>query len=478
MPRWRHPGQLILILALCLLGSAAFAQDAKPILVGFVEDRLLRTASITDNGIDGVSRLGEIFRQLGATTQLLRLDGPIPEAMDIVVLVRPSRPLSSAQMARLWLHLQHGKHLLLAIDPDYLAGVQPAAATSGLNRLLTLDYGLGMQNGTLLEPWFQLAQFDTALNLSAAAQAENFVQHPIIAPILHYDLPVRTWGAGNLLVDAFGTDSQADALLYTETAYGETDRNSLRGAEDAAPLGLNIGVDYQGRLLIGGVAVNTATGSRVALLGDSEIVENLYGLSRIANNSTVPLHPGNRILTERLVAWLMGLPEESWPALPEGLTWIALDGDASDWPADLPAVEDAILDAPENDLQSIQTFSNDQYVYVLLRAFKLKPDASLEFSAQDGQRLRQISTPRDSLSALMPTARSTCCLTRGSRSARWSKSACHAAPWAAPRLSAGCVLASRLRRSRTVWRKACPSRPPATAIRCRYGPIPARWLRY
>ncbi len=180
-------------------------------------------------------------------------------------------------------------------------------------------------------------------------------------------------------------------LIYTETAYGETNANALRPrTEPPPPLEFNIGSDLQGRVLLGGIAVNTATGSRVALLGDSEIVQNLYGLARVSEGSNVPRYPGDRVLVERLAAWLMGLPEESWPGLPEGITWIALDGDASDWPQGGPVTNDEILDAPYNDIQSVQAFSNDQYVYVLIEAHDIVDEPRLELRMRDGNQVRDI----------------------------------------------------------------------------------------
>jgi hypothetical protein len=93
---------------------------------------------------------------------------------------------------------------------------------------------------------------------------------------------------------------------------------------------MNLESDIIGRINVAGLAENRRFQSRVAVIGDSEMLQNGYGLASIPGQRQ-PQHLGNRIFAERLAAWLLGLPEESWPPLPQGYTWIALDGDAVDW---------------------------------------------------------------------------------------------------------------------------------------------------
>jgi len=73
------------------------------------------------------------------------------------------------------------------------------------------------------------------------------------------------------------------------------------------------------------LAKTTSWGSRVALLGDSEIVQNAYGLAQ--SDAGVPLFAADYILTERLAAWLCACRRPvSRAARPS--PWIALDGNA------------------------------------------------------------------------------------------------------------------------------------------------------
>ncbi len=84
------------------------------------------------------------------------------------------RSLSNLEMARLWLHLARGKHLLVAVDPDNVATSRAGFAGSGLNRLLDLDYGLSLGRAAMLESWFTLDQLNDVLNVWSNAEAENF----------------------------------------------------------------------------------------------------------------------------------------------------------------------------------------------------------------------------------------------------------------------------------------------------------------
>jgi hypothetical protein len=152
-------------------------------------------------------------------------------------------------------------------------------------------------------------------------------------------------------------------LLFTDTAFGETNRNVFR-PQDPEPFQLNIGQDKQGRLLLGGIAENKINGSRVALLGDSEIVQNIFGLTRRSTNDARPRYPGNYIFAERLAGWLLGLPEEQWPSVLLGFTSIKLDGNFDDW--DKSVVPLVTKDVSQSAVHQVRAFYNDQYLYVLI----------------------------------------------------------------------------------------------------------------
>jgi hypothetical protein len=166
-------------------------------------------------------------------------------------------------------------------------------------------------------------------------------------------------------IEPIGIYSRAIPLLQTSTAYGETNADVLLFNGDDPPLERNIETDITGRINIAGLAENSRTGSRVAVLGDSEMLRNGYGLAT-EPGSLSPRYLGNRVFAERLAAWLLDLEEDQWPGLPEGYTWIALDGDANDWSPGMPVVSDGLDSAGTNyNLRTVRALRNDSYSYIL-----------------------------------------------------------------------------------------------------------------
>ncbi len=149
--------------------------------------------------------------------------------------------------------------------------------------------------------------------------------------------------------------------------------------DDPVPLEFTPEEDARGWLNLAALAENTATGSRIAVLGDSEILQNLYGLAYLPDGSQRPLHVGDWVLAERLAAWLLGLPEESWPELPIGITWLAMDGDLADWQTGIDVAVDLAGDAvnPAYDLQQVHIFQNDDYLYVAVET-QANPEAQVQ----------------------------------------------------------------------------------------------------
>ena len=229
----------------------------------------------------------------------------------------------------------------------------------------------------MAEPWFSKATVEDNRTAHLVTYVEDIVQHPVIDPLGAFDLPVQVWGARSLKVEPIGPHSYAVPLIYTQTAYGET--NIANVFNDTAPLELNLGPDPVGRLLIGALAENTLTGSRVVVLGDSEMVENGYGLVTW-QGTTDPIYIANRVLAERLAAWLLGRPVEEWATLPAGYTWLAMDGSSTEW-ADRDAImQDDTGDAlvPLYDIQEVRAFRDDRFLYALVELTEPpKPDVRL-----------------------------------------------------------------------------------------------------
>jgi hypothetical protein len=354
---------VVILCVLCVGIMPSAAQAATQKVVGFVDDNTLHSSAFTDIGGDGLNRLAEIFQQLGAIPRSIKLDEPIASDIDVVVLVRPMIALSPANIVKLWEYLSGGGHLLLAFDPNSINKVNSDRATSGLSKLLWADYGLGLDDDALIESWFSAAPFQSVVNTLSATLPENIVINPVVEPLLHYGVPVYIWSGRSVTIDALSPNSTAYPLLFTETAFGETNRNVFR-PDAPDPIQMNIGQDKQGRLMLGGISENKKTGSRVALLGDGEILQNIFGLTRMSTTDIRPRYPGNYIFAQRLASWLLSLPEADWPSVPSGFTHISIDGKADDW--DTAQTTLVIKPATQPDIQQMRAFYNDQYLYVLI----------------------------------------------------------------------------------------------------------------
>lgn len=365
-----------LLAALLLLGRVQAQQESPP-LVLFVQQRTLDTAEMDSFTPDSLIRLTLMFRELGATTRITTLDEPLDDA-DILVLVRPRNPLNSIQTTRVWDFLKRGGHLLLAIDPSGFDNMYTEDARGGLMTLLGNDYGVSLLNGMILEPEFTGESLTDVDRSFSFVYADSTFANPITAPLLRYQIPVAVWGARPTESDVLAIYGSGRPLLSVdEPAFAEADPAAFR----TNTIQLNIGQDPQGLLNVGAIGINHQTGSRVALLSDAEMLMNGFGMTIQADGSQTPLFPGNYILAQRLTAWLMEVPEEEWPTLPDNFTYVSIDGADDEWSEGINSLEDpndnSILPL---DIRQVRGFSNRTYAYFYLETQSApSADAQVEF---------------------------------------------------------------------------------------------------
>ncbi len=323
--------RVLCLMVLLLAAAPGHAQEQPPLVVFVEEPKELVMSSVTDNGPDGLTRLADMFRSFGATTTWIRLTDPVPANARVVVLVRPRKTLPSDYLARLWQQVGAGGSLLLAVDPTGYLGGRTKSSGSGIDKLVTEDQGISLLNGILIEPWFTNKSFDELFSTFSLGYADP-VPNPVSDPARRFDLPIALWGARPLHVEPFGANSFAWALADASPEYVETATDIYPTKTSAgAPFQLDLNRDQLGQVSVAAIGENTAVGSRVAILGDAEIVQNGYGLA-LSPGTQTPMFPADYVMTQRLAGWLLGAPEGQYPALPSGMTWIALDGDISDWP--------------------------------------------------------------------------------------------------------------------------------------------------
>lgn len=350
-------------------------QQEAPLVV-FIEGTDLGTASINNQGRDGLSIFARAFEDLGATTRVVDPGEPIPAEARLVVLVRPRQPLSTVYLAHLWAAVERGSSLLLALDPPGHAGNNSDAPNSGISRLLTWDYGISLQNGLVIKPWFAPSVVSTLEGSMIEAQP-SVIPHPIIEPLVRYEIPVRMWGARPLTTEFLGAMGGSVPLL-TSVGYAETTATSLR-QNDPTPLVLNYGTDPNGILTLA-AAAEYATGARATVLGDSELLQNGYGMA-----GSPRANPGNVLFAQRLAAWLLGMPEDSLPP-PDNFTWLEIDGTSRDWTdAAAPTVNPTNdTSVPALNIRQARAFRDQDYLYVLVDTQDIPdPNAQLYLGFSD-----------------------------------------------------------------------------------------------
>lgn len=363
---------LVVLLALLLTGTSLQAQTSPEPLVVFIEGRTISTAAINNSGRAGTSQLAAIFRRLGARVLQSTVNRPIPRDADVVVIVRPVRLFRPSFAARLWVHMARGGSLLVAADPEGFRVDSGTISTridrSGLTDLLDASYGLLLGNSLMIEPWFTSNTIDDVTTNYSVLRMEDD-PHPVTRDLARYEIPVWIWGARHVSVATLTADSWSSPLVYSDTSYAETDPDIFQAvsSEDQTRLTINAGEDLTGHLNVVAISENFRSGGRVLLLGDSEFLLNGYGLARLGDK---PQYPGNYLITERAAAWLLRIPESEWPQPPTGYTWLAMDGQADDWPEEASTV----IGQSATGIVQARAFMDDAFVYLLVE--QASPQAS------------------------------------------------------------------------------------------------------
>src|SRR5690606_1789051 len=300
-----------------------------------IEGRAIDSSTVTNRGQIGTSALADIFRALGARVQQIAPTDSIPEDAQVAVLVRPLRTVRPAYIARLWAHLYRGGSVLLAFDPEnfFLGGqnVNSRLSRSGLPELLRESYGIQIGEGVIIEPQYTQASLSNLANTYSLVYPD-LVPNPVTDPLRAVGAPIWIWGARPVSALGLGYDSRSYPLLYTDVGYVESDPaifpSNNPNAPPAVPFAFDTPADMIGRINIAAISENWLSGGRGALLGDSEMILNSFGLLQVNNR---PVQVGNYVFAQRLAAWLLRLPEEEWPPLPREFTWLGIDGEPEDW---------------------------------------------------------------------------------------------------------------------------------------------------
>jgi ABC-2 type transport system permease protein len=258
-------------------------------------ERSLDTLNPIDNTQQGMSFLNNVLRANGLVTDplsladLARAGDDIPRDASAVVIARPRRQPTEAEIAVLDRYLKRGGSLFIAGD-FFPTSDAFMAENSLFNAYMWENYGLRLLDAIVVDT---ASSGQSALDVvSAAVFGENKIganlnkpNQPDTATLFRLARPVE--------VSTTPPVSNGSVILSSPFSWAERDtvrvveRNEYRAEE---------GVDLPGPLTLMAWANDQTTGAKVILVGDGEFLTN--GLSQNPQ--------GNNIVFLDGVGWLTG----------------------------------------------------------------------------------------------------------------------------------------------------------------------------
>jgi ABC transporter family protein len=341
---------------LALPSDGLYALQQSPDLSGkniyFSED--FSEASQFDRTDRGISHYASLLRLMGANLFVLDWRQSIPEDVDLVIIPAPTKDYTSEAIARLWIYIQKGGHVLLLVDPlDDKGNISQALkAGKGLFGVLWSDFGLRARDDVVVVEGNLPDKNGTVTgesNVQAPGLSLGFQtsltndQHPITQGLTGAsgsasDTPppplFTFFGARSLEIDASFQNVVVTPLILVNqpNIYGEVDYANYLTTGSAAEY--NIGVDTpKGALILAAAVEHQSLGTRMVLISDGDFIKNGGGFVTSPDYSGGFVYPAQANFMIRASAWLLGV-EGSSLAFPTP----AATGTATITPSPMPEV--------------------------------------------------------------------------------------------------------------------------------------------
>lgn len=262
-------------------------------------ERSLETPDPLDNQSQGFSLMNNLLRTNGFITDPLDLQalaqagGSIPQDASAVVVARPRRTMTEAEIAVLDAYLDRGGSVLIAADVFFTERLFMADG-SPLNEYLWQNYGLRMTEYVIVDPLssarndlevISFAAFNNnriAANLNIEGDPESVTLFNLARAIEVSDNPPVSNGR---------------VIMTSPEAWGETDLGLLAARNDYA---YDESTDAPGPLTTVAWANDTANDAKVVLIGDGDFLLN----------GQVLTPRGNATLFLDALGWLTGFTQE------------------------------------------------------------------------------------------------------------------------------------------------------------------------
>jgi len=211
---------LVLLLAigpLAALPQIGRAQEGGAPLVVFIQGRRpLNTTGISNIGPEGLSKLADIFRDLGADVVYRNITEPLPENATAVVLARPMRAIGTVEAVRLWMYLEAGGNLLIALDPENTFLSSPSVRAANIRSRIGRGALPSCSTPTMASGPMTRWRRSQASARAPSAQSRRCSRSPGRThrqspdpPLQHYNVPIWVWGARHVRVEPFVIGGQA-----------------------------------------------------------------------------------------------------------------------------------------------------------------------------------------------------------------------------------------------------------------------------
>ena len=257
-----------------------------------------------DREVDGISRFSGFLEELGAQQFTLTWGSGIPAETDLMIIPGPLVDLSPDQVARLWLYMNNGGHVMLVADAldirrrEVAGASRSLGATRGLFELVYPDFGMRAQNDVVM-----LAEsVDGGEQFSLAGETVNInAEHPITSGLTG---PLYFSDARSLGLDVNTANIVLTPLVFTSSAYyGETGYTAF--IQDGTPLELTTDDTPRGELPLVASMENGETGARLVMIGDIDMLQNGGGFQSLPSYSANFVYPDNIRLAVNAVMWLL-----------------------------------------------------------------------------------------------------------------------------------------------------------------------------
>lgn len=240
---------------------------------------------LQDFGEAGIGTAVTLLQNSGFSIQTLNLfvEGDVPADANAVFLIDQQAPLADAELAALTRYADRGGALFIARDAVDTEG-RIAAEEDGLLAWLQSSWGITLRNDLIIDA--SLAQAGQSIGLTfVGAQYGN---SPITQDLAQFGTIFNV--ARSISADLPASVTAVNLITTSDLAWGETNFERMIAAGEVAP----DEEDAAGSLTVGLSALNTASGARLILFGDTDFLSNSF-----------IQQGGNSFLFENAANWLV-----------------------------------------------------------------------------------------------------------------------------------------------------------------------------